>query len=69
VIMAAGVASAQPAGNALAANLTSSALPGYDAAQKDGLALGAPPEHTTVMNKSGAPEMPRPGTGDAGQEP
>jgi serine/threonine-protein kinase len=73
VIMAAGqaprVASAQPAGNALAANLTSSALPGYDAAEKEGLALGARPEQTTVMNKSGAPEMPRPGTGDAGQEP
>ncbi|MDB5914245.1 MAG: serine/threonine protein kinase [Ramlibacter sp.] len=58
-----------PAGNALRASLSASALPGYDAAQKQGLSPSAQFEKTSVMNKSGAPDAPHAGSGKAGQEP
>lgn len=54
------------AGNALGPQEPSA---GYDAAQKDELAGGAPFEQTTVMTKSGAAETPRAGGGQTGQEP
>jgi eukaryotic-like serine/threonine-protein kinase len=58
VVMAAGNALAPPA-----------ALPGYDAAEKEGAAPGAPFEKTSVMNTSGAPQRPQAGGGKTGQEP
>lgn len=54
------------AGNAF---VSSEAAPGYDAAQNAEQAPGAPFDKTTVMNKSGAPERPRAGGGNTGQEP
>lgn len=54
------------AGNALA---PAAALPGYDAAEKEGTAPGAPFEKTSVMNTSGAPQRPQAGGGKTGQEP
>lgn len=54
------------AGNALGPQ---EAAPGYDAGQKDELAGDAPFQQTTVMNTSGAPETPRAGGGQTGQEP
>ena len=53
------------AGNALP---PSAALRGYDAAEKDGAAPGAPFGKTSVMNTSGAPERPQAGGGTTGQE-
>jgi hypothetical protein len=56
-------------GNAFAPEVPSAALPGYDAAGKDGLAPGAQFDKTSVMNTSGAPERPQAGGGTTGQEP
>jgi hypothetical protein len=59
-----------PAGNAqFAATMPASALPGYDASQKDGPASQAQFEKTSVMTKPGAPELPKAGGGKTGQEP
>jgi serine/threonine-protein kinase len=63
-----GGSTTQPAGNALASTVPAAGQPGYDAAQS-GLAGPAQFEKTTVMTKSGAPERPLAGAGDAGQEP
>lgn len=54
------------AGNAF---VSAEAAPGYDAAQNAEQAQGAPFDKTTVLNKSGAPERPRAGGGNTGQEP
>lgn len=63
-------ASTVPAGNAqFAATMPASALPGYDASKKDGPASQAQFEKTSVMNKPGAPELPKAGGGKTGQEP
>ena len=63
-------ASTVPAGNAqFAATMPASALPGYDASQKDGPASQAQFEKTSVMNKPGAPDVPKAGGGKTGQEP
>jgi serine/threonine-protein kinase len=58
-----------PAGNALRASLPPAALPGYDAAQKQGLTPSAQFEKTSVMTRSGAPDAPHAGNGKTGQEP
>ncbi|MDB5954962.1 serine/threonine-protein kinase [Ramlibacter sp.] len=61
---------AQPADNALQRAVPTSALPGYDAAQKEsGPAGQAGPGTTPVTNTPGAPDQPRAGGGQAGQEP
>ena len=66
---AAGKTAVMAAGNAFASAAPATAVPGYDAAQNDGLAPGAQFEKTTVLNKSGAPERPQAGGGKTGQEP
>jgi serine/threonine-protein kinase len=61
---------AQPADNGLQAAVPTSALPGYDAAQKEsGPAGQVGPGTTPVTNTPGAPDQPRAGGGQAGQEP
>ncbi len=57
------------AGNALPPAVPTAASPGYDASQKAELAPATPFDKTTVMNKSGAPEMPQAGGGKTGPEP
>ena len=58
-----------PAGNAFAATLPGTGMPGYDAAQKAAPAQAAQFDQTAVMNNPGAPVPPRAGDPDAGQEP
>lgn len=62
-------AAAVPAGNAFAATLPATGMPGYDAAQKQVPAQAPHFDKTAVMNNPGAPVPPRAGEPDAGQEP
>jgi hypothetical protein len=57
------------ADNAFAAAVSASAMRGYDAAQKEGLAPGAQFDATIVMNMTWAPERPLAGGGNTGRQP
>ncbi|MGV3571602.1 MAG: CHASE2 domain-containing serine/threonine-protein kinase [Ramlibacter sp.] len=64
------MASAQPSNPAFDATTPGMALPGYDAAQNDGLATPAAQfDKTSVMHKPGAADTPPAGGGKTGQEP
>ena len=62
-----GFATTQPN---FAATLPASAMPGYDAGQKDGAPVAPQFDKTSVMNSPGAPSLPQGGGGGkTGQEP
>jgi serine/threonine-protein kinase len=67
---ASGPAAALQGGTGFAGTLPTSALPGYDAGQKEVAARQTPQfDKTSVMNKPGASELPQAGGGKTGQEP